>query len=105
MASRFSRATPPQRARTYLRDARGGQRALWRQLTGPQLLVGSFFLLVIVGTLGFKVLPGLYTGASLSWLGALFTATSAVCVTGLVVVDTAWTRPTSPRPGRRGFCS
>lgn len=34
-------------------------------------------------------LPGLYTGAPLSWLDALFTATSAVCVTGLIVVDTA----------------
>ena len=34
-------------------------------------------------------LPGLYTGASLGFLDALFTATSAVCVTGLIVVDTA----------------
>ena len=34
-------------------------------------------------------LPGLYTGPQLSWLDALFTATSAVCVTGLIVVDTA----------------
>lgn len=39
--------------------------------------------------LGFKLLPGLYSGEELSWLDALFTATSAVCVTGLIVVDTA----------------
>jgi trk system potassium uptake protein TrkH len=39
--------------------------------------------------LGFLVLPGLYVGPRLSVIDALFTATSAVCVTGLVVVDTA----------------
>lgn len=35
------------------------------------------------------MLPGLYTGAGLGVLDALFTMTSAVCVTGLIVVDTA----------------
>ncbi|MDQ7040112.1 MAG: TrkH family potassium uptake protein [Rhodothermus sp.] len=63
--------------------------SFWRRLSPPQLFVGSFLLLILLGTLGLKTLPGLYTGASLSWLDALFTATSAVCVTGLVVVDTA----------------
>lgn len=63
--------------------------SLWQRLTPPQMLAGSFLLLIALGTLGFKVLPGLYTGPSLSWLDALFTATSAVCVTGLIVVDTA----------------
>ncbi|SHK62127.1 TrkH family potassium uptake protein [Rhodothermus profundi] len=61
----------------------------WRRLSPPQLFVGSFLLLILLGTLGLKTLPGLYTGPSLSWLDALFTATSAVCVTGLIVVDTA----------------
>jgi trk system potassium uptake protein TrkH len=69
-------------------------RASWtsafrRTLTPERLLVLSFAGLILVGTLGFKVLPGLYTGPGLSWLDALFTATSAVCVTGLIVVDTA----------------
>lgn len=41
------------------------------------------------GTLGLRWLPGLYTGPGLGWLDAVFTATSAVCVTGLIVVDTA----------------
>lgn len=65
------------------------RRSLWRRLTPPQLFVSSFVGLVALGTVGLKVLPGLYTGAALSWLDALFTATSAVCVTGLIVVDTA----------------
>jgi trk system potassium uptake protein TrkH len=51
--------------------------------------VVSFAALVAVGTLALRLLPGLYTGARLGWLDALFTATSAACVTGLVVVDTA----------------
>ncbi|HEX7117496.1 MAG TPA: TrkH family potassium uptake protein [Longimicrobiales bacterium] len=63
--------------------------SLWRRLTGPQLLVGSFLVLVALGTLALLTLPGLYTGERLSFIDALFTATSAVCVTGLIVVDTA----------------
>ena len=63
--------------------------AFWKALTPAQLFVGSFLVLILLGTAGFKALPGLYAGAELSWLGALFTATSAVCVTGLIVVDTA----------------
>lgn len=58
-------------------------------LTPPRLLLASFLALILLGTLGLKVLPGLYTGEGLTWLDALFTATSAVCVTGLIVVDTA----------------
>lgn len=59
------------------------------RVTAPQLLAGSFIALVVLGTLGLRLLPGLYVGDRLSWLDALFTATSAVCVTGLIVVDTA----------------
>ena len=58
-------------------------------LTGVQLLAASFLGLIAVGTAGFLFLPGLYTGASLGIVDAVFTATSAVCVTGLIVVDTA----------------
>ncbi len=69
---------------------RGRRRiSFWRRLTAPQLFVGSFLLLILLGTLGLKLLPGLYTGEPLTWLDALFTSTSAVCVTGLIVVDTA----------------
>lgn len=60
-------------------------------LTAPQLFALSFAGLITIGAMGFRWLPGLYApGAErLSWLDALFTATSAVCVTGLAVADTA----------------
>ncbi|SFS78860.1 TrkH family potassium uptake protein [Sphingobacterium wenxiniae] len=52
-----------------------------------QLFVLSFFLLIVTGTLLLK-LP-FAINQPLSWIDSLFTSTSAVCVTGLVVVDTA----------------
>ena len=61
----------------------------WRRLTPPQLFVGSFAVLVGLGTLGLRWLPGLYVDERLGWLDSLFTSASAVCVTGLIVVDTA----------------
>lgn len=80
--------------RRWLNDwsIRGGTDAAvtaWRRVKPVQLFVGSFALLILAGTLGLKLLPGLYTGEPLGWLDAAFTATSAVCVTGLIVVDTA----------------
>ncbi len=59
------------------------------RLTPPRLLVLSFLILIAFGTIGLKTIPGLYVGPGLSWMDALFTATSAACVTGLIVVDTA----------------
>lgn len=61
--------------------------SLWQRLTPPQLFVGSFALLLVLGTLSLKLLPGIYRGEPLNWLDACFIATSAVCVTGLSVVD------------------
>ena len=60
-----------------------------RHPTAVQLFVGSFLGLILVGWLGLLLLPGLYAGPRLGAIDALFTATSAVCVTGLIVVDTA----------------
>jgi trk system potassium uptake protein len=53
------------------------------------MFVSSFALLILLGTVGMQLIPGIYAGAPLSWLDALFTSTSAVCVTGLIVKDTA----------------
>lgn len=61
----------------------------WRRLTPPQLFVTSFASLILAGTIGLQNLPGLYTGDPLTWEESLFTATSAVCVTGLNVTDPA----------------
>jgi trk system potassium uptake protein TrkH len=58
-------------------------------LTPARLLVLSFLGLILMGTLGLMWLPGLYAGPGLSWMDALYTSTSAVCVTGLILVDTA----------------
>ena len=62
---------------------------LWQHITPPQFFVASFALLILIGTLGLKCLPGLYTREPLTWLDALFTSTSAVCVTGLSTFDMA----------------
>jgi len=54
----------------------------------PQaLLAGSFAALIGIGSL-LLWLPWSHARGSVGFLDALFTATSAVCVTGLVVVDT-----------------
>jgi len=58
-------------------------------LSEARLLSSSFLGLIAIGTLGMRLLPGLFTGEPLSWLDCLFTVTSAVCVTGLIVADTA----------------
>jgi len=51
------------------------------------LVLGSFLLVIWIGALLLKMPFSTNTG-HISWIDALFTATSAVCVTGLVVVDT-----------------
>jgi trk system potassium uptake protein TrkH len=56
-------------------------------LSTPQLLLGSFASLIAGGTAGFLVLPGLWIGERPGVVDALFMATSAVCVTGLSVLD------------------
>ena len=81
---------PQSKRRARRKEPAPSQRLRWRKaLTGARLLTGSFALLILFGTLGLRLLPGLYTGERLGWIDSLFTATSAVCVTGLVVVDTA----------------
>ncbi|MBN1755267.1 Trk family potassium uptake protein [bacterium] len=51
------------------------------------LLVGSFVAIIIAGTL-LLLLPRATVSGKISFVDALFTATSATCVTGLIVVDT-----------------
>lgn len=54
-----------------------------------QTIVSSFAIVIVIGT-ALLMLPVAASGdTGLGFLDALFTATSAVCVTGLIVVDTA----------------
>jgi trk system potassium uptake protein TrkH len=58
-----------------------------RRFSPAQVLVLSFTALILAGTMLLR-LPVSAAGDALTVLDALFTATSAVCVTGLIVVDT-----------------
>ncbi|NOY80577.1 MAG: potassium transporter Trk [Kiritimatiellaeota bacterium] len=71
------------------REVRGG-RAFWRHLTErpAQLLVGSFAAAILLGTLLLSLPAATADGRGLAQVDALFTGTSATCVTGLIVVDT-----------------
>lgn len=61
---------------------------LFKSLSTYQIISLSFILMIFSGAL-LLMLPFASQGeTALSFLDALFTATSASCVTGLVVVDT-----------------
>lgn len=53
----------------------------------PMIVVG-FAGIILVGSLLLSLPVAEATGSGVPWFDALFTATSAVCVTGLVVCDT-----------------
>lgn len=58
------------------------------RLSPPRILAGGFALIIFMGTLLLMLPIANTSGEALPFLDALFTATSATCVTGLVVVDT-----------------
>lgn len=61
------------------------------ELNPAQTIVAGFVGIILVGALMLSLPVASESGTSPPFLTALFTATSAVCVTGLVVVDTATT--------------
>jgi potassium uptake TrkH family protein len=66
-----------------------GQKALSLKIKPGLLFTASFLILVLAGT-GLLMLPEMTTSKqSMGVLNALFTSTSATCVTGLIVEDTA----------------
>jgi trk system potassium uptake protein TrkH len=90
--------SPVRRRRVYkweldsaARTRRATVRAAWEQITPEWLFIASFLGVIVIGTIGLRFVPFFYAGdrAPLGFVDALFTATSAVCVTGLIVVDTA----------------
>lgn len=57
-------------------------------LSQTQYIAFGFFLLIMTGTFLLMLPISSKSGKGMDFLGALFTATSASCVTGLVVADT-----------------
>ncbi|WP_160034979.1 TrkH family potassium uptake protein [Paenibacillus sp. An7] len=58
------------------------------KLNPPQILVLGFAAIIMVGTLLLMLPIANTTGERIAFIDAFFTATSATCVTGLVVLDT-----------------
>lgn len=57
-------------------------------MSPPQLLAVGMAAVIVAGTLLLALPLASATDGSVGWSAAFFTATSAVCVTGLIVVDT-----------------
>ena len=76
---------------SFLNLSTGLVRLLGRRTNPSLILAVSFFVIILIGT-GLLLLPRCTVeGVVLSWVDALFTSTSAVCVTGLVPVDVSAT--------------
>ena len=58
------------------------------RISSFQIIIGSFLAVILTGTLLLMLPVSSAEGAATPFGDALFTATSAVCVTGLVVHDT-----------------
>ena len=59
-------------------------------LDSAALMVASYLVAITIGT-GLLMMPWATRSSGISFIDALFTATSALCVTGLTVVDTGST--------------
>lgn len=57
------------------------------KLSPPLLMMLSFFILIVIGT-GLLMLPKM-TVHGITWIDALFTSTSASCITGLTTISVA----------------
>lgn len=66
----------------------GKKLSLLNRLAPVQILSGGFALLILIGALLLTLPVSSIEGRETPFLTALFTSTSAVCVTGLVLVDT-----------------
>ena len=60
-----------------------------KHLTSFQIIIFGFAMVILTGTILLMLPFATRTPGNASFHDALFTATSAVCVTGLVVQDTA----------------
>lgn len=64
---------------------------LFTKMHPPQILASGFIIIILIGTILLTTPMASVNGRSVPFVDALFTATSAMSLTGLVVVDTATT--------------
>lgn len=62
---------------------------LLKKISPGRIIVLGFFSVIVIGTILLKLPISIREGVTVSWVDALFTSTSAVCVTGLIAIDTA----------------
>ncbi|GAA5483324.1 TrkH family potassium uptake protein [Haloferula sargassicola] len=72
---------------TLLRFVRLTSEGRFRKIPPALLVVGTFLLAILIGA-GLLMTPNATT-RGIGWIDALFTSTSAVCVTGLATLDTS----------------
>ena len=66
-------------------------RLMGRRMNPAMMLAISFMVFILIGS-GLLMMPRcVQPGVNLSWIDSLFTATSAVCVTGLTTIDVSAT--------------
>ena len=61
------------------------------RLSSIQIIMLAFFLVIVLGSLLLSMPISSANGKPISYLDALFTATTATCVTGLVTLPTVTT--------------
>ena len=71
----------------YYRDGKWAD-GFFRRRSPAEILMLGFALVILIGALLLNLPISSASGESPGFLNCLFTATSSVCVTGLVVVDT-----------------
>lgn len=62
--------------------------SILKKLSHSQILAGGFFIIILIGAFILNMGFSSAKGESIGFLDALFTSTSSVCVTGLIVADT-----------------
>lgn len=66
-----------------------GGKNFFKKQSPARLITLGFAFVILTGTVLLKLPVSVRDGAGVSWINALFTSTSAVCVTGLIAIDTA----------------
>lgn len=64
-------------------------RNFFKKQSPARLITLGFAFVILTGTVLLKLPVSIRDGAEVTWINALFTSTSAVCVTGLIAIDTA----------------